>query len=101
MDNNVNILYQQPQLIPILEHLIQQEQLQQQQNSLFSQRSYGASPIEIENIEPDQIARRAGTSQYYTLQAMPENYGTFYPETKQSYEKQFKSVDSKLVRKKR
>lgn len=88
LDSNVNILYQQPQLIPILEHLIQQEQLQHQQNSLFSQRSYGASPIEIENIEPDQMARRTSTSQFYTLQAMPENYNTYYqPNTKQKNRK--------------
>lgn len=93
LDNNVNILYQQPQLIPILEHLIQQEQLQQQQNSLFSQRSYGASPIEIENIEPDQMARRASTSQFYTLQAMPENYGTYY--------QQPDNVKQKNIRKRR
>lgn len=79
LDHNVNILYQQqPHLIPIIEHLIHQEQLQQQQNSLFSQRSLNVSPIEIMNVQDSdsganqESSRRAGPSQaIYTLQALP------------------------------
>lgn len=74
---NVNILYQQPQLIPIIEHLIQQEQQKQQQQqqlgSTFSQRSFGPSPIEIETIEqPERESRRDSSSQIFTVQAIPE-----------------------------
>lgn len=74
---NVNILYQQPQLIPIIEQLIQQEQQkQQQQSSGFSQRSFSSNnPIEIETFESSAGVNRASRvespSQIYTIQAMP------------------------------
>lgn len=71
LNNNMNILYQQPQLIPLLEQIIQQEQ----QNSLFSQRSgSSSSPIEIESLDniQDRAARRDNPSQYYTIQAIPK-----------------------------
>lgn len=46
LDNNViNILFQQPELIPIIEHLIQQEQEQRHQQQI-SQRSFsGIGPF--------------------------------------------------------
>lgn len=69
-NNNINFLYQQPQFIPIIEHLIQQEQ--QQQSSLFSQRSFDASPMEIESFDSDKASRRVSPSQFYTLQALPK-----------------------------
>lgn len=76
LNNNMNILYQQPQLIPIIEHLIQQEQQQQQQNSQFSQRrSLSSSPIEIESLVDDdqeRASRQETPSQYYTIQAIPK-----------------------------
>lgn len=76
---NVNILYQQPQLIPIIEQLIQQEQQKQQQqqaSSSFSQRSFSSnSPIEIETLDSspslNRVSRLEGPSQFYTIQAMP------------------------------
>jgi len=71
-NNNVNFLYQQPHLIPIIEQLIQQEQQRQQQSSLFSQRSFGPNSIEIESFDPSQVARRVSPSQYYTIQAIPK-----------------------------
>lgn len=74
LDNNMlNLLYQQPQLIPVLEQILKQEQQshqQQQQNTLFSQRS-GPASIEIENFDQDQASRRNTPSQIYTISALP------------------------------